>query len=150
MPVRLIADVGQWPTFPDRELQDALGDLFTNPLGTLCMFKIGITKMNLFFNCFLLFLDPDAWRPAAPGSSCAQRWQQCCVPTWLAAGENVEIPEANDCLVMYLHANLQLMCNMMYLTALVWFCFFRHKQECLTAQLMQLTALGLHGRQRCM
>lgn len=35
--------------------------------------------------------------------------------------------EANHCLLVCLRANLQLMCNMMYLTALVWFCFLPHK-----------------------
>ena len=85
MPLRLSGDVGQWPTSPAAELQGAPGDSCTNPLGTLCTSKMGITKASLFFNCFLLFLDPDTWRLAAPGSNCARWWHQCFVPTCLAA-----------------------------------------------------------------
>lgn len=69
--------------------------------------------------------------------SCARWWHQCFVPTCLAAaGENAKMPETNDYLVVCLHTGLQLMCSMMYLTALVWLWCLHYKQECLTAQLM--------------
>lgn len=137
MPLHLGADVGQWPTSPAGEPQDAPGGLCTNLLGTLYMSKMGIIKASLSFNCFLLFLDPATWRLAALGISCARWWHQCFVPTCLAAaGENAKMPETNDYLVVCLHTGLQLMCSMMYLTALVWLWCLHYKQECLTAQLM--------------